>query len=268
MNDDISSENNEVDEDGFIITNLESVHDLDSRFRTDARYLARGPFRVHSPSTPSWRWGYRLEQVGNHLVFQDGTALGRTVLSDGMSMRASDDGTIIWLFGFEDDGLTVLTLSTAEIEDYRAAAPAQIAITSFNDGALVMMAELEKLRGAQFGLDFDSVLTSRLGIVFLDDAGMSTFGLHRFDRKGHVLRRLDGRWQECDFSAESKSVGEGQELLMSPFLESGVADYDAASHGGRKMIPLRRIDQFIYPRFDIDGTEDWSALFDEWEIVS
>lgn len=259
MNDEISPEDDKIDEDNFIITNLDSVHNLNPRFRFNDRYLARGPFKVHSPSTHSWRWGYWLEQVGHHLVFQDGTALGRTIMSDG---------SIIWLYGFEDDGLTVLTLSTAMIEDYREAAPAGVAIRSFDDGARVTMAELETQRRAKFGLDFYGVLTSRLGVVFLDDADISIFGLYRFEGNGHILRRTDEQWQECDFSAESRSVGENNELLMSPFLESGVTGYDFASYNGRKLAPRRQIDQFIYPKFDIDGPEDWSTMFDEWVIVS
>ncbi|KAB1950064.1 hypothetical protein [Brevibacterium linens] len=38
-----------ADEEDFIITNLDSVHDLDDAFRPDGIYLARGPFKVHSP---------------------------------------------------------------------------------------------------------------------------------------------------------------------------------------------------------------------------
>ncbi|UZD61116.1 hypothetical protein [Brevibacterium sp. JSBI002] len=129
-----------ADEEDFVITNLDSVHDLNDAFRPNEIFLARGPFKVHSPRTQKWTWGYRLEQVVRHLIFQDGSELGRTVMTDGMSVRASDDGSIIWFFGFEDDSLTVLTLSTATIDDYQAAAPEGIAIESFSDGARVVMA--------------------------------------------------------------------------------------------------------------------------------
>ena len=44
-----------ADEEGFVITNLDSVNDLDDAFRPDEIYLARGPFKVHSPPRRSGR---------------------------------------------------------------------------------------------------------------------------------------------------------------------------------------------------------------------
>ncbi|GAA1645238.1 hypothetical protein GCM10009700_34690 [Brevibacterium sanguinis] len=252
----------------FIITNLTSKYDLDSAFRTDDDYLARGPFKIHSPDTKSWRWGYRLEQVGDHLVFQDGSSFGRTIMSDAVSIRASDNGSIIWLFGFEGSKLTVFTLTAATLEDYRQSIPTGIAVTSFDDGARVVMAELETKRRAQFGLDFDPVLTGRLGLVFRDDSETTTIGLYRFEPNDRTLRRADDKWLECDFDADTRNIGENVDVFLAPFLDSGVASFDAASEHGHSAVPLHKLNQFVFPQFDIDGPEDWNELFNEWDIVS
>ena len=256
-----------ADEEDFIITNLDSVHDLDDAFRPDEIYLARWPFKVHSPRSPQWTWGYRLEQVGNHLIFQDGSELGRTVMSDSMSMRASDDGSIIWFFGFEDDGLTVLTLSTATIDDYRAAAPEGIAIESFADGARVVMAELETRRRAKFGLDFECVLASRFAVVFRACPGTPVQGVFYFSQLGNVYARHDRRWVKSTFS-EDGAVLCDDELLLSPILKSGIAFSETFSETDGTLT-LERPRPYIYPKFDIDGPESWRDLYadDDWEIV-
>lgn len=265
MTKDFVQGNDEVEDEGFIITNLGSVLDLDGSFRPDDQYLARGPFKVHSPGAHRWKWGYRLEQVGKHLVFQDGSALGRTVMSDGMSMRASDDGSIIWLFGFEDDGLTVLTLSVATLEDYRAAAPDDVAISNFDDGARVVMAELETKRRAKFGLDFECVLTSRIAVVFREITGSPVQGLFYFDHFGGIHSRVDGRWLKCTFSDDGPERGD-DELLLSPILKSGVALFDTLQES-EVPLSLKLLQPYIYPKFDTDDSESWSDLFDDWEIV-
>lgn len=267
MSDDHSPDR-EDEADRFIITNMDSKYDLDARFRTDDDYLARGPFKVHSPDTATWRWGYRLEQVGDHLVFQNGTALGRTIMTDSVSVRGSDGGSIVWLFGFEGSRLTVLTLSAATIEDYRKAIPAGIAVSSFDDGARIVMAELETKRRARFGLDFDPVLTNRLGLVFRDDSDATTRGLYHFGPGGKTQKRDANKWVNCDFTTESWRLREDDDALLSPFLDSGVAAYDSAIKQGGSAVPLHKLSQFVFPRFDIDGPEDWSELFDEWDIVS
>lgn len=97
---------------------------------------------------------------------------------------------------------------------------------------------------------------------------MSISGLYRSERNGHIFGGAGGQWRECDFSAGSGSLGEDNELLTSPFLGSGFTGYDVASHNGRKLVPQRVIDQFLYPKFDIDGPEDRSTMFDEWVIAS
>ena len=266
MNEEYIYDSDEVDDEDFIITNLGSVHDLDRAFRPDEQYLARGPFKVHSPEVASWKWGYRLEQVGHHLVFQDGSELGRMVMSDGMSMRASDDGSIIWFFGFEDDGLTVLTLSTATIEDYRASAPKDVAISTFEDGARVVMAELEAKRRAQFGLEFDSVLTSRFGMVFQDCGADPLVGLFFFDHFGGIHSRIDGKWEKCYFPEPGPESDDREDLLLAPILKSGIAAFDALSPD-EGAVALDRLNPFLYPKFDIDDPDYWSEMFDDWEIV-
>ena len=255
-----------ADEEGFVITNLDSVHDLDDAFRPNEIYLARGPFKVHSPRTQKWTWGYRLEQVGRHLIFQDGSELGRTVMTDSMSVRASDDGSIIWLFGFEDDGLTVLTLSTATIEDYRASAPKDVAISTFDDGARVVMAELETKRRAQFGLEFDSVLTSRFGVVFQGCGAEPLVGLFFFDHFGGIHSRIDGKWEKCYFPEPGPESDDREDLLLAPILKSGIAAFDALSPD-EGAVALDRLNPFLYPKFDIDDPDYWSEMFDDWEIV-
>lgn len=270
MNEESVYDGDDIDgagEEDFIISNLESVHDLDDAFRPDEIYLARGPFKVHSPRSPQWTWGYRLEQVGKHLVFQDGSELGRTVMSDGMSMRASDGGSVIWFFGFEDDGLTVLTLSTATIDDYRAAAPEGVAIESFKDGAIVVMAELETRRREKFGLDFECVLTSRFAVIFRECTGTPIQGLFFFDHFGGVHARIGGRWLECTFSDDGPELGD-EELLLAPILESGVAFFDTVCEA-EGTLTLERLRPFIYPKIDIDDSESWRDLYAEgdWEIV-
>ncbi|MEL7585041.1 hypothetical protein [Brevibacterium casei] len=252
----------------FVITNLGSKYDLDASFRTDDDYLARGPFKVHSPDTSEWRWGYRLEQVGDHLVFQDGTAFGRTIMTDSVSIRGSDDGSIIWMYGPEGSRLTVLTLTAATFEDYRKAIPGGIAVASFDDGARVVMAELETKRRARFGLDFDPVLTNRLGLVFRNDSDVTTIGLYQFGPGGRTRKRVDAKWIDCDFTTESWRLREDDDALLSPFLDSGVAAYDTATKHDGSAVPFHKLGQFVFPRFDIDGPEDWGELFDEWDIVS
>lgn len=266
MSKDFVQGNDEVEDEGFIITNLGSALDLDGSFRPDDQYLARGPFKVHSPGAHRWKWGYRLEQVGKHLVFQDGSALGRTVMSDGMSMRASDDGSIIWLFGFEDDGLTVLTLSTATIEDYRLAAPDGVAVTSFEDGARVVMAELETSRRARFGLAFECVLASRLGVVFRDDPDCTLIGLYYFDHFGGIHRRASGDWFKCHFSDEGHNRIDNEDLFLAPILRSAIPVFDKLSED-EDPLPLSRLSSFIYPKFDTDDPTYWSDMFDDSEIV-
>ena len=211
MSDDHSPDR-EDEADRFIITNMNSKYDLDFGFRIDDDFLARGPFKVHSPDTATWHWGYRLEQAGDHLVFQDGTSLGRTIMTDAVSVRSSDEGSIIWLFGFEGSRLTVLTLTAATIEDYRKAIPAGIAVSSFDDGARVVMAELEAKRRARFGLDFDPVLTNRLGLVFRDDSDATTLGLYHFGPGGKTQKRDANKWVNCDFTTESWRLREARSL--------------------------------------------------------
>lgn len=255
-----------ADEEDFIITNLDSVHDLDDALRPNEAYLARGPFKVHSPRTQKWTWGYRLEQVGRHLVFQDGSELGRTVMSDGMSMHASDDGSIIWLFGFDDDGLTVLTLSTATIDDYRTTAPKGIAIESFTDGARVVMAELEKKRLSRFGLEHELVFTGRLGLVFRDDPECTVEGLYYFDHAGGMHRRANGRWIRGRLSDGFLDRSEWDNLFVTPILSAGIEMYDSFSRLV-PAIPLARFDPWVYPKFDSDGPEFWNDMFDQEEVV-
>lgn len=255
-----------ADEEDFIITNLDSVHDLDDAFRPDEIYLARGPFKVHSPRTPQWTWGYRLEQVGRHLVFQDGSELGQTVMTDSMSVRASDDGSVIWFFGFEDDGLTVLTLSTATIDDYRATAPIGIAIESFTDGARVVMAELEKKRLAKFGLHHELVFAGRLGLVFRDNPDCTVEGLYYFGHFGGMHRRANGRWIPGHLSDGFLDRSQWDHLFVTPILGAGVEMFDIFSRIAPS-ITLAKFEPWVYPKFDSDAPELWNDMFDQEEVV-
>ncbi|MGJ7561872.1 hypothetical protein [Brevibacterium casei] len=188
-------------------------------------------------------------------------------MTDSVSVRGSDGGSIVWLFGFEGSRLTVLTLSAATMEDYRKAITVGFAVSSFDDGARVLMAELETKRRARFGLDFDPVLTNRLGLVFRDDSDATTIGLYHFGPGGRTLKRVDTKWIDCDFTTEWWRPRD-DDALLSPFLDSGVAAYDTATKQGGSGVPLHKLSQFAFPRFDIDGPEDWRELFDEWDIDS
>lgn len=136
---------------------------------------------------------------------------------------ASDDGSVIWLFGFEDDGPTALTLSTSTIEDYRASAPKDIAISTYEDGARVIMAKLESKRRAQFGLEFDMTLASRFGVVFQDSGVNPLIGLFYFNHFGGIHTRVDGRWEMCRVPVPGPERDDCDDRLPAPILKSGVA---------------------------------------------
>lgn len=266
------------EDESFVIGGLESIHDLDPRFRPDERFLARGPFRVFSPEADSWSFGYNLEQIGLFLTFQDGSSLGRSFSYWHCTVRATDDGAIIWVYANDANHPELFVLTPANLDDLRSLAPKGLQITNVEDGAPVAMRELELKRHALFGISDPALLVSRLGIVCWREDRRAIWGLFFITSGGTVHQRRNHRWHRITADDDQPWMRPGNDGgtwfpalhgVINRFDEVAESDAHSAGRPDNGTVTRKRTGllSFWYPQVHLEVEDDWADDLDAMMMV-
>lgn len=238
------------------ILGLESVDDLDSKFRPGGGYIARGPFRVYSPDWDHWEFGYDLEQVGPNLIFQDGSGVGRPISVDDYSRSVADTGSVIWFNGYDGDQLSTFMLTTAQEHDFRAYVGKSVMITSWEDGARAVRHMLETQRWKTFGITRDEPLVTRHGLVCWVDDVLPVVGLFAVER-GTLIRLVEDRWQAVDERVQPWNVPGAPEAVWFPVLDGGVKRYAQLADCDSLTINTAQLGRYVFPRVMLKSPSTW-----------
>ena len=238
------------------ILGLDSADQLDRQFRPGGGFIARGPFRVYSPDWDHWTFGYDLEQVGPHLIFQDGAGVGRPIPVDDYSRTAACEGSMIWLQGYDGDLLSTFLLTPATLEDFRFYAAKAVTFSSWEEGAKVVRQMLETKRWKSFGIRRAGPLVTPYGLVCWAGDTLPVVGLYSVER-GSLIRLVEDRWQAADESSQPWHAPEAPEAVWIPVLAAGVKRYAQLADCGDLTINTGNLNRFVFPRIMLKARSTW-----------
>ena len=238
------------------ILGLDSADDLDPQFRPGGGFIARGPFRVYSPDWDHWEFGYDLEQVGPHLLFQDGEGVGRSIPVDDYLRTASDKGSKIWFQGILDDELSTFLLMPATLEDFQGHVGQANIFASWDDGAAVVRHMLETARWKSFGIAREEPLITRIGLVCWVDKTLPVIGMYKAER-GQLFRRGEERWQRVDEREQPWAAPGAPEALWFPVLHGVEARYSSMIGYDALTLNSVQLNRFVFPQILLTSPSTW-----------
>ena len=238
------------------ILGLDSADQLDRQFRPGGGFIARGPFRVYSPDWDHWTFGYDLEQVGPHLIFQDGTGVGRPIPVDDYSRTAACEGSMIWLQGYDGDLLSTFLLTPATLEDFTTCTKKKIRFSSWEDGAKVVRQMLEADRWESFGISWEAPLVTPHGLVCWVEKSLPVVGLYSVNGTS-LLRRVEGEWVAVDSRTQPWRSEGAPEAVWFPLLDSGVERFDHLADYDGLTINTAQMGTYVFPHVMLKRPLTW-----------